>query len=172
MSVFELALLCGVIVAAVLSAGNYRAWLWLAVGTADYLVTSAYYDAGLPQHPFFTSMVDASVCVAIYLVCKRYGGHRWELPLYTAFQFSVLVSFTKIAGLASPYSYELLLEVANWLALFSVIGAGTAGLADAYMDRAGHRRSHLHRLMHSLFAPCRVHTFWFVNARGSFPAPR
>lgn len=172
MSPFELALFCGVIGAAAVSWGNYRAWLWLGFGTADYILTSVYYAAGLPQHAFFTAMVDASVCGAIYLVCKRFGGHRWELPLFTAFQFSVLVSFTRLAGLANSYSYAVLLEAANWAAIICIFGAGTAGLADAYMDRTGHRRDHLRRLVSSLSAPVKVHTFWFLGSRGGSPAAR
>lgn len=167
MSPFELALLCGVIVAGLVSWNNGRGLLWLAVGVADYLITSAYADLRLPAHAFFTAMVDASVCLLIYHVCHRYGGQKWELPVFTAFQFSVLASFLKVAELASDYSYATLLEVANWLALIAIIGAGTTRLADVWIDGSGRRgdRGRVHRLVSALHAPAKVDTFWFLPHR-------
>src|SRR5882724_10949682 len=124
MSPFETALLCGVIVAALVSWNDWRALLMLAAGTSDYIVTSAWYDYGLPLHPCFTAIVDSSVCLLIYLTAMRFGGRRWQLPLFTVFQFSVLVSFTKLFDGPSDYLYALLLELVNWAAITIIVGAG------------------------------------------------
>lgn len=167
-SIFEFALLCGVIVAALVSWDNMRAQLWLAAGTADYIVTSGYYAARLPVHPFFTAMVDASVCLLIYFVCQRRGGQRWELGVYTAFWLSVLVGFFRLAGNVSAATYPLLLEVANWIAILCIAGPGILRLADVWIKASmgGHAydRNRLHHLVVAAHAPARVTPWWPVRA--------
>lgn len=170
MSFWEKWLAGGVIVAAAVSWGNPRAWLWLALGVADYLITSAWSDLGLPAHPFFTAMVDASVCVAIYQVCHRRGGAGWELGVYTAFWVSVWVGLFRLLGNVSATQYALLLELANWLAILTIIGSGTIRLADAVaigLGRDRYRSSRLHRIVDSAFAPARIGPWWW--ARGFRP---
>lgn len=163
MSPFELALLCGVVVAAIINAGVQRVYLWIAAGVFDYLVTSLWSDLGLPMHAFFTAMVDAGVCSAIYLVCKYRGGHVWELPLFSAFQLSVLVGFLKIAEVPTDYQYALSLELCNWLALFSLIGAGTLRLANVEMDDLGSNGSGLRRPLSFVDQPAEVHPLWMFR---------
>lgn len=161
MSPFELALLCGLAAAVIVSLNNARALLWLLVGTADYLITSAYADAGLPLHPFFTALVDASVCILIYIVCRFRGGQKWELPLYSAFQLSVLFSLIRLCDLSTAYQYATSLEIANWLMLSVIFGTGIMRLADVILGD-GHWRG-LHRLVHLIGAPAKVNTFWFAK---------
>lgn len=170
MSPFELALLCGVIVAALVSYNNGRALLWLTLGTADYVLTSAYAGMGWPLHPFMTAMTDAAVCSTIYIVCLRYGGKTWELGVYTAFWLSVVVGFATLAGNVSATLYPILLEATNWLAILTIIGSGTLRLADvgaSHLGGGSRNRGRLHRLVVSTFAPARISPFWW--ARGWFP---
>lgn len=164
MSAFETALLCGVIVAALVSYNRPRALLWLALGAADYLFTSAWADLRFSLHPFITAMTDATVCIVIYVVCKWRGGQRWELGVYAAFWLSVGVGFLKLSGYldtgnASATLYPLLLEAANWLAILSIFASGTLRLVDVWvfnLDGAGHNRGFLHRLVNSVYAPSRI----------------
>lgn len=170
MSFWEKWMLAGGVVAALVSWNNRRALTWLALGVADYLFTSAWADLNWPLHPFITAMTDAAVCGTIYVVCKRYGGQRWELGVYTAFWLSVIVGFGRLAGNVSATLYPLLLEAANWLAILTIVGSGTLRLADVWgsnLGGAGHNRGRLHRLVRAAFAPTRVSPFWW--ARGWFP---
>lgn len=159
MSYWEKALLVGLVATALVNIGNWRAWLWLTVGAADYIVTSAYYETGLPLHPFVTACVDALACIAIYIVAHRFGGHRWELPLFTAFQFSVLVSTTKLLAIPDDYQYALLLELVNWSVLLIIGGTGIARLADVALG--GGSGGHLHRALRALFAPAEIDPWWW-----------
>lgn len=161
MSPFEAALLATAVVAGLINFNHLRALAWLTAGIVNYLVTSAYFDGGFPLHPFFTACADATVCLLIFF----HGRVRWELPLFTVFQFSVMVSFTKLIGLPDDYLYALLLELVNWVALFILIGAGTARLADAIMGEHGRRArgDYLRRLVHSVSAPAKVDTWWWAR---------
>lgn len=174
MSEWESYLLAALVAAALLNLGNYRAWLWLLVGATNYVLTSAYYDAGLPMHPMVTALADASTCLAIYFVCKWFGGQRWELPLFTIFQASVLVSFVQIFRGEMDYAYALLLEVCNWLALATIIAAGTTRLLDVALardDKRGGRWRRLHAARTSAFAPATMDTWWWARRSGGSGKP-
>lgn len=162
MSVFEQLLLCGLTIAALLNWGNWRAWAWLAAGAASYIVSSLYFNAELPLHPFFTALCDAAVCMLIY----QFGRVRWELPLFAVFQFSVLVSFTALLRLPDAYQYALLLELANWAALLIIGGVGTVRLTDVVMGKlggGGHSRSGLSRVVSRIYAPARIDPWWWAR---------
>lgn len=165
MTRWELALLSTLAVAALISLANPRGLLWLAAGAASYIISSAYADTGLPLHPLAAAICDGLVCLAIYNVCMTYGGSRWELPLFTVFQFSVLVSFTRLVTIESvpeDYTYRLLLELCNWAALAIIIGAGTARLADVVLGD-GSGGGHLHRLVRFVSAPQSFDPFWYLS---------
>lgn len=162
MSFFERLLLAALLFAAILNIGNWRALAWLAAGLASYAVSTAYYRAGLPLHPFVAALCDATVCLLIY----RFGGAKWELPLFLVFQLSVLINFVQITRGFPTYTYALSLELINWAALLIIIGAGTARLADVVVDQMGSgldRGSHLHRLVSFIYAPAKIHTWWFTG---------
>lgn len=121
MSVFELALLIGCVVAALVNRGEPRVLLWIGAGIADYVASSIYYAGGWPYHPFATALMDAAVCLSIY----AFAATRWELLLFNVFQGSVLVSILMLANLVpDAYAYALLLELCNWAALLVMIGTG------------------------------------------------
>lgn len=175
MSYWEKWLLTGVVLAALVSYNRPRALLWLTLGAADYLFTSAWADLGYPLHPFITAMTDAAVCIVIYIVCKSQGGQRWELGVYAAFWLSAGVGFLKLSGYldtgnASATLYPLLLEAANWLAILSVFASGTLRLVDvwaSHLDGSGHNRGSLHRLVRAIYAPSRISPAGFFA--GWFP---
>lgn len=166
MSYFESLLLGTLAVAAIINFGHWRAWLWLAAGAASYLASAGWADAGLPLHPFVTALCDAMVCGAIYFVGRNFGARRWELPLFTVFQFSVLVSFVQLFRGPADYTYALLLELVNWCALAIIIGAGTMRLADAVMGNLGgdpDRGGHLRLALRAPLAPTRFDPWWWAR---------
>lgn len=118
MSSFELALLIGLIVAALASWRDWRALVWLAAGAADYIITSMYFYANLPYHPAFTLLVDASVCAAIWFTWQQ----RWEKILYQVFLLSVAFDLLKFFNVMGSHAFATALEVANWLAILVIGG--------------------------------------------------
>lgn len=163
MSSWEALLLAVAALAALLNFARPRALLWIAAGIVNYILTSAYYSTGLPLHPFIAAVADATICLLIY----RYGREEWELPLFTVFQGSVLVSFGKLVGLFDAFAYSLLLELVNWAALFIVIGTGLMGLVGATMDGldSGDRRPRtLRRAVALVFTPTRIDPWWWAKA--------
>lgn len=169
MSDFEKALLATLLLAALVNFNHPRALMWLAAGACSYIISSLYYETGAPLHPFVTALCDATVCLLIYSYSVRYGGVKWELPLFLVFQLSVLISFVQLFRVEADYVYALSLELVNWAALFIIIGAGTMRLADVYWSMGGglDHSSHLHRLVHSVSAPQKL-DWWariFSSAR-------
>ncbi len=160
MDVFQGALLVGAIGTAALCRKDRRALGWIAAGAANFVITAAYQDAGLPHHPVFTAFADASVCLAIYF----FGRYRWEMRLWNVFQMSVLISIMRFVGtIARPewvpyfpsnYTYIALLEACNWAALAVIGGTRIMQMVDNHaLER--HPRGALgrvHRLVRSLRA--------------------
>lgn len=150
-----------------------RAFLWLTLGLLDYILTTAL--ANLTLHPFISALTDAAVCVSIFFTCKYLGGHRWELPVFTGFQFMVIanlsymvaVAFAKGEGKVVPdtadYVYEILLEGGNWIVLLTIISVGTSGMVDAVLDSYHTRLRNLHRFVRYASAPAKVHTLWWAG---------
>lgn len=171
MSVFEAALLCGMVVAFIVSLGHPRALGWLLAGTLDYLLSSAYADTGLPLQQLVAAACDVTVCLLIY----QFGRERWELPLFSAFQLFVAINlvmqFFVVSGQADQmaYGYHLALEVVNWVALLIVITASTTRLLDVVvadrMDSAGGSWGRLHRFAVALSSPVQVDPWWWAKAR-------
>lgn len=182
MSYWERMLFGTLVVAAMINVGNWRAWLWLLVGASSYILSTAYARAELPLHPFVAALCDIATCILIY----RFAREKWELPLFTAFQISVLVNFAMLVFLVAlrvtgvprgniDTPYAVLLESVNWVALAIIIGAGTARLADVIASGLGHGSSpggggHLHWVVHYVFAPTRPDWLWW--ARGWLLAPQ
>lgn len=152
MSGFEFALLIGAMVAALVSYGDRRAWLWLAVIAANYIVTSAYYALGFPSHPFFTALVDASVCFAILLTWE----HRWEKFLYWIFAGSVAVDLFRLFLVIDGNAYATALEIANWLAILAIGGPHIVEMVDARLAAWGHRNRYISRA-HLFLSAARPH---------------
>ena len=107
-----------------------RARLWIALGGADFFLTTIYYDLGLPNHPAMTLAADASVCLTIYFLAKE----EWEVKgLYRIFQLSVLFSVLKLAKfIEDDVTYATLLELANLAALICIGGTAIMNRANAH----------------------------------------
>lgn len=124
MNSFQIALLIGATITALISSHLPRAWLWIGCGAVSFIASTAYARYGLPYPPAFTLACDAAVCLAIYGLAKE----KWELLAYDVFRLSVLISLLHLFGaIESHWLYVVALELCNWLALL-VIG-GTAILA-------------------------------------------
>lgn len=119
MDAFQIALALGAFLVILVSLKDNRALLWVTVGVASFVVSTAYYRSGGPYPTAITALCDASVCLAIY----RYWRERWEFYLFILFQGSVLVSLAYLAGLIGPHwAYVAVLEVINWAALVVIGG--------------------------------------------------
>lgn len=143
----EMTLMVTAIIVAITSRHLPRARLWIFAAFLSFAASALYWRLGLPYHPAFTLLCDASVCLAIY-----FGGReRWEMRLWNVFQFSVLISILKLGGFVPAGNwYPILLELCNVAAL--VLIGGTAIFAgDADGNRSPwHRHRHLHRPLHPL----------------------
>ena len=124
MSIFELSLIIGAAVTALVSRGNPRGVAWVAAITADLILSTAYWRADLPYAEVVTGCCDALICFGIYFI----GAYRWELWLWRLYQVSVLISFlylaTHVFGLSSVSQdiYSSMLEAVNWIAFLSIGG--------------------------------------------------
>jgi hypothetical protein len=147
MSFFEALLFAGLVVVTLLSWRCPRALAWLAAGTANYVITSAYFAYGLPAHPFFTLLIDALVCFALIVKWE----YRWEAALCWIFGVSVSIDLARLSLLIDGHAYATGLELVNWAALLTIGGPRLIELADAWLDHAGYRNRYFHSA-HRLFS--------------------
>lgn len=121
MDIWQTALATAALIVGMLVFDNRRALAWLLVGVIDFIVCAVYQqvDPQIVPYPMFTGLVDASVCLGIYLL----GRYRWEVWLFRVFQLSVLFSVLRLFEIIdTTYTYVAMLELANWLALFVIGG--------------------------------------------------
>lgn len=131
---FQIALLMGAFVVVLVSLQNRRALLWVAMGAASFIVSTAYARWGGPYPTAVTALCDVAACITIY----HYWRERWEFYLFLLFQGSVLVSLAYFAGLIGPHwAYVAVLEVINWAVLAVIGGTRIVRLArDALGDHS------------------------------------
>ncbi len=162
MDQWELALLIGAGLTAVISISDRRALLWLALGAADFAITTTYARHAIPLMPaaFVTGMIDSSVALLLITFAQR----RWERALGYIFQGMVLVSFVRLTGLlADHFVYVVTLELANWAALLVIGGSAIARLVDAFLARSargGTFARGFHRLGAMARGPRQGAPFW------------
>lgn len=141
MSEYQMALLIGAIITAIIATKLPRASLWIAGGALSFIFSTAYYRYGYPHYPLFTLACDGLLCIAIYSLAKEI----WELWLMRLYRFSVFVSLIYSSllfyspTLANHYLYVLILEIINWLALAVI--AGTRLLGEVKADEVGFART-------------------------------
>jgi len=144
MSEFQLALLIGLIITALISSRLPRARLWLACGAASFVLSTAYARYSIPHAPAFTLACDAALCLTVYF----YGKERWEISgIYRIFQLSVLISLFRLSNIiVDQWTYIVALEILNWAALLLI--SGTSFLDRARVNEGNSDRNwrpHLHR---------------------------
>ena len=136
MNEFQMALVIGALIAALIAFRLPRAWRWIAAGAASFVASTAYYRYGLPYYPAFTLVCDASVCLAVYAFAKE----RWEERIYNIFQLSVLISLLYMSNvIADHWLYVVSLELLNWAALLTI--GGTA-ILDRIKGNVGNPHDH------------------------------
>jgi hypothetical protein len=136
MNVFQIALLIGAALTALISYRLPHALLWLFVAGADAVACDVYYAYDGARPAVFTLCVDCLVCLAIHWLAKE----RYEIWLFRIFQLSVFVSVLRISGvLVSSYMYVTTLELINWLALLLISSTAILGKVGA-SDRFFHYR--------------------------------
>lgn len=153
MSRYDLFLLGAAVIVALLSWGNWRALGWLSVTVANYLVTSAYADLGLPSHAFFTMLVDAAVIAGVAQAWRTRGLEHWEALFGYAFLFMVAGDVFRQLLVLSADAYRLWLELGNYAALLAIGGPRIAEYVSAGLDQRGYRNRHLRRLHLYLASP-------------------
>lgn len=121
-----------------LTRGIPRAWLWIGIGAASFVISSVYWDLGdKTLHPIVTFACDALVCVCIHAGAKE----KWELGIFLAFLTSVFCSLLKLTGfIPNQILYASLLELCNFVALLWIGGVGIIDLIGKHED------GHLHRI--------------------------
>lgn len=147
MSSYQIALVFGAIITALIASRLPRSGRWILAGSLSFIGGTAYHRYGLPHYPMANLMLDASLCLMVYFQ----GLERWEHYLYRIFQASTLVSLVFIAAKfsapisANHYVYVFLLEFLNWVALLLISSAAIQDRIKAdggVFDRAGLRNLH------------------------------
>lgn len=124
---FQLALIIGALVTAIVARKLPHAWLWISAWALSFVASTAYYRLGFPYYPLATLFFDGCLSIAIYGKAKE----RWELLLMRLVQCSILISlvycyllfFQKTA--AHHWLYITLLETVNWAALAMIFGTAS-----------------------------------------------
>jgi len=143
MNEFQLALVIGAAITALISSRLPRAWLWIALGAASFALSTAYARFGLPHAPAFVLSCDAAICLFIYFC----GKEVWEERIYNIYQLSVLISLLHMSNfIGEHWLWVVILEGLNWSALLLI--SGTA-ILDRIKANGGssyiHWLPHLHR---------------------------
>lgn len=134
MNEFQIALMIGAALVALISIREPRALLWIGAGAASFVISTWYARINMPYPEAITALCDASICFLLYFAARE----RWEIYLFILFQGSVLVSTAYLAGVIGPHwAYIAALEGINWLAL-GVIG-GTSALSWVRYAPSGNR---------------------------------
>lgn len=147
MNPWAIALFIMALIVLALSRGVPRAWLWIGVGSASFVASSAFWEFGTMQmrdlHPVFTFACDALVCLAIHVGAKE----KWELGVFVAFLMSVFASLLRLGGFIQDGTlYASLLELCNFGALLLIGGTGLLDMIGKHEDSYFHP---VHRRLHS-----------------------
>ena len=117
MNEFQIALLAGALLTGLASWRLPRAWAWICVGAAAFVVSATYARHGLPYPSAFNAACDVTVCLLVYF----FGRLKWEMAIGYLFQASVLLSIGNLIGVIEPhYAYIVGLEAINWAALLLI----------------------------------------------------
>jgi hypothetical protein len=124
MNIFQILLLVGAGVTALISWKLPHALLWIGLAGLNAVAGYVYVGRGLPHPVAFIFAVDCLLCLAIHWLAKE----KYELLIYNCYQVSVFISLLRLVGLIkNEYLYYLLLELVMWVAMLLI--SGTAILA-------------------------------------------
>lgn len=138
MSIYQLSLLVGAAVAALVAWGNWRAIGWLAALQISIAVSVAYWKSGLPYGEAVAGGCDAAVCLGIYF----FGKYLWEMWVWRLAQLMLLVNLCYLAGNVGIFYnidhdvYSSILEVINWIAIASIGGTAILNRVDVDVGSA------------------------------------
>ncbi|OVE94433.1 hypothetical protein B7W85_12850 [Allorhizobium ampelinum] len=157
MNNFQAALALGAGAALIVSLHIPRAWLWIALGVASFVLSTAYARAGLPFPEAFAIACDMVVVLFIY----HLGKEKWEMRLWRIFQTMILLNLLYLWGVIGPHSaYIIVLEILNWIALIVIVGTAAVEWARGV---AGHFRFDRHRYLRRAYVALRserAHAAW------------
>jgi hypothetical protein len=128
MNIFQIALLVGAGVTALISWKVTHALLWIGLAGVNAVAGYLYLWRDLPHPTAFIFAADCLLCLAVHWLAKE----RYELWIFHAYQFSVLISLLRLAGvITNEYLYFTLLELVNWAVLLLISGTAILGKAGA-----------------------------------------
>ena len=124
MNGFQIAIMVGAAVTAIVSWNLPRAFLWISFGTIVAIACDVAYAYKLPYPEAFTLACDALMCLVIHWFAKE----KWEMGTFIIFQFSVLISLLRMGSfIDGKDTYRLALELCNWAALIMIAGTAIIG---------------------------------------------
>lgn len=163
MDQFQLALLVGATVTAILSSRVPRATLWIFMGAMSFILSAMWEYHGFPNRDFFGAITNIVICLMLY----AFAQYRWEMRVWNAFHIMIVLDLLHMTGLINSHYWLIVsLEIANWTALLII---GATGLMEGYgrgvLSARHHRPGWLDPVYHSLYAPRRNRPFWEVSER-------
>jgi hypothetical protein len=124
MNEFQIALLIGAAITALISWRVPHALLWISLGAIDAAACDIWSAYDLAWPAAFTLGCDALLCLSIHWLAEE----RWELRTFNIYQLSVLISILKLPGvIESQYVYATITELLNWGVLLLIGGVGIMG---------------------------------------------
>lgn len=166
MNEFQIAIMAGAAITALIARKLPHAWLWISLGAVNAIVCNYFYHYNLPYPAAFTLACDALMCLVIQAVARE----RWEISIFILYQFSVLVSAARLATVVGIWSvidsegtYRLTLELINWAILFMIFSTAILGGARGYALRSAWLR-YVSWAYHYLRGPPKTN-HWYTSRR-------
>lgn len=127
-----------------------RAWFWIGIGGASFVVTSLFWDITKPYpwvnsfHPIIVFACDAAVCICV----SKWAKETWEFGIFAAFFVACFCSLLKLGTfIPEGIMYASFLELCNFCALLWIGGIGI-------LDRVGkHEGGFVHSVHRHLHHP-------------------
>lgn len=117
---YHAALLVGYAVAGVLAMNIPRAMLWTGASLFVVQASFMWWQAGLPNGAFVGGLLNLAICFALYALARR----RWEMRLWNCYHLMIILDILYLSGLVERSHFVIALEMANWLAIAIIGGAG------------------------------------------------
>lgn len=148
MDQFQTALAIGALVTAMVAFYVPRALVWIMALVISFALATWWQKAGFPYREVFGAGTDFLIVLALFWLAEK----RWELRVFWCVILMMLIDTLKFAGLIEHYWTIVGLEIANWLALLSIMHVGIAERADhaRIADTGGYGRlaGYFHRVVH------------------------
>lgn len=121
LSIYQVIMLALIAAALIVSWHFPRAFIWLLLIGASYLISSTWWRSDLPLPELVAGLCDAAICIGVLLMVRQ----QWELWVWAIFLASLGVNIVYLVnnlteGLLSHGIYSAILEVLNVIAIFLI----------------------------------------------------